>query len=198
MAPKRRYRKTVKHYDIPGHAHFLTFSCYDRLPLLGKDRTCGLVIEAIEEARRKEAFDLWAWVIMPEHIHLLLWPRNVVYRTARILTALKRPVGIKAIAYLRTHAPRFLERLTVDDRGKVDVQGQSNNAARLIDGLQKSEVLTNPGFAGTIQSDPRTHKERFNLSFELRHGPRAAEHKDNKAPADKAGAKAEATHAPAA
>ncbi|TLY52117.1 MAG: PilN domain-containing protein [Gammaproteobacteria bacterium] len=92
----------------------------------------------------------------------------------------------------------FLERLTVDDRGKVDVQGQSNNAARLIDGLQKSEVLTNPGFAGTIQSDPRTHKERFNLSFELRHGPRAAEHKDNKAPADKAGAKAEAAHAPAA
>jgi putative transposase len=119
MAPKRRYRKTVKHCDIPGHAHFLTFSCYDRLPLLGKDRTCGWVIEAIEEARRKEAFDLWAWVIMPEHIHLLLWPRNVVYRTERILTALKRPVGIKAIAYLRTHAPRFLERLTVVNRNRT-------------------------------------------------------------------------------
>lgn len=89
----------------------------------------------------------------------------------------------------------FLERLTVDDRGKVDVQGQSNNAARLIDGLQKSEVLTNPGFTGTIQSDPRTHKERFNLSFELRRGPRG-EQKDGKVPAGK-GAKAEAAHAPA-
>ncbi len=88
----------------------------------------------------------------------------------------------------------FLERLTVDERGKVDVQGQSSNAAKLIDGLQKSEVLTNPGFAGTIQADPRTHKERFNLSFELRHGQR----KDTRTPADKPAVKAEAAHAPAA
>jgi general secretion pathway protein L len=87
----------------------------------------------------------------------------------------------------------FLERLTVDDRGKVDVQGQSSNAAKLIDSLSKSSVLTNPGFTGTIQSDPRTHKERFNMSFELRHGPRDAE-KPGTAP--KAGTKAEAASAP--
>jgi general secretion pathway protein L len=65
----------------------------------------------------------------------------------------------------------FLERLTVDDKGKVDVQGQSSNAAKLIEGLQKSDVLSNPGFTGTIQKDPRTGKERFNLSIETRKHP---------------------------
>src|SRR5437879_574136 len=99
MAPANHYRKTVKHYDNPGEAHFLTFSCYDRLPLLSKDRTRWWFVEALEEARRKESFDLWAWVIMPEHVHLLIWPRKAVYRMKDILTALKRPVGTKAITY---------------------------------------------------------------------------------------------------
>jgi len=34
-----RRRKKVRHYDEPGDAHFLTFSCYRRMPLLSKDRS---------------------------------------------------------------------------------------------------------------------------------------------------------------
>jgi general secretion pathway protein L len=78
----------------------------------------------------------------------------------------------------------FLERLTVDERGKVDVQGQSTNAAKLIEGLQKSDVLVNPGFTGTIQTDTRTHKERFNMSFELRRSREAAANREIKQKAD--------------
>jgi putative transposase len=119
MSLQRRHRKLVKHYDIPGHAHFLTFSCYQRLPLLSKDRTRRWFVEALEEARAQQAFDLWAWVIMPEHIHLLLRPRRVKYRMARILAAIKKPVGTSAIQYLRDHAPAFLKRLTVVHRGRT-------------------------------------------------------------------------------
>ena len=93
----------------------------------------------------------------------------------------------------------FLERLTVDEKGKVDVQGQGTNAAKLIEGLQKSDVLSNPAFGGTIQTDPRTKKERFNLSFQLRKWPHEdADHKDGKAAGDKGDKRAEANHAPAA
>jgi len=88
----------------------------------------------------------------------------------------------------------FLERLTVDDKGKVDVQGQSSNAAKLIDGLQKSDVLVNPGFTGTIQADPRTHKERFNMSFELRRSRDAAAR--NQAKPTPPTTRTEAGHAP--
>lgn len=119
MIPKQRHRKTVKHYDTPGEAHFLTFSCYHRLPLFGKDRTCRWFVEALDEGRRKQSFDVWAWVIMPEHVHLLLWPRKAIYRMADILSAIKTPVGAKAIVYLQDHAPRFLERLTVVHRRRT-------------------------------------------------------------------------------
>ena len=61
-------RKTVKHYDVFGDAHFLTFSCYHQIPLLSKDRTRLWFIEELNKARTKHQFDLWAWVIMPEHV----------------------------------------------------------------------------------------------------------------------------------
>ena len=64
------YRKKVKHYDREGDAHFLTFSCCQRLALLSKDRTRQWFLDALDKGRVKHGFDLWAWVIMPEHVHL--------------------------------------------------------------------------------------------------------------------------------
>jgi putative transposase len=112
-------RKSVRHYDLPGDAHFLTFSCYHRLPLLGKDRTRKWLIDALTNARMRHGFHLWAWVIMPEHVHLLLHPCQSEYRTAAILSSIKRPVGEKAIAYLVDRKSSFLERLTVRNRNRT-------------------------------------------------------------------------------
>ncbi len=58
----------------------------------------------------------------------------------------------------------FLERLSMDEKGKVDVQGQSSNAAKLIENLKKSEVLVDPAFTGTIQTDPRHEKKNVSIS----------------------------------
>jgi putative transposase len=106
-------RKRCRRYDTPGDAHELTFSCYRRLPLLSRDRTRGWVVEAIDRARGQERFDLWAYVIMPEHVHILIRPREPEYSISRILWRIKRPIARRAIAHLHTHAPAFLERLTV-------------------------------------------------------------------------------------
>jgi len=112
-------RKKVCHFDQFGHAHFLTFSCYRRLPLLSKDRTRRWFVDALRAARSKHHFDLWAWVLMPEHVHLVVWPRRAGYRMASILADVKRPVGQQAIAYLEEHHREFLERLTVRNRNRT-------------------------------------------------------------------------------
>ena len=123
--PSQQHRKRVKHFDN-GEPHFLTFSCYQRLPLLSKDRTREWLVESIEDARRKHEFHLWAWVIMPEHVHLLIWPPASEIdlptkkgTTAGILADIKRPVGRKAIRYLEDHSPDYLERLTVRNRSRT-------------------------------------------------------------------------------
>jgi putative transposase len=112
-------RKKVKHFDIVGDAHFLTFSCYRRMPLLSKDRMRRWFVESLQTAREKHGFDLWAWVIMPEHVHLLVWPRRQGYSVAKILASIKKPVGYKAVQYLEAHAPKFLERLTVKNQNRT-------------------------------------------------------------------------------
>jgi putative transposase len=77
--------KRCRRINEPGHAHELTFSCYRWLALLSRDRTRTWLIEAIEEARKQMRFDLWAYVVMPEHVHILLNPREPIYDVARIL-----------------------------------------------------------------------------------------------------------------
>ncbi|MDB5343342.1 MAG: hypothetical protein JWP89_1719 [Schlesneria sp.] len=115
-------RKKVKHYDN-GEPHFLTFSCFRRQQFLSKDRTRQWFVDALDEARATHGFHLWAWVIMPEHVHVLLWPPFdlispvegcMTGRIRGILSSLKRPVARNAIAYLRENAPKTLKQLAVD------------------------------------------------------------------------------------
>jgi len=89
----RLRRKTKRTYNSPGHAHFLTFSCVRRLPLLNDDQVRRWVLAAVENARRKYRFSVWAYVIMPEHVHLLVHPNEEIYSISKFLFACKRPVS---------------------------------------------------------------------------------------------------------
>ena len=106
-----KYR-TCRRYNDPGYAHSLTFSCFRGRPLLSRERTCKWMIDAIEFAREKHDFKLWAYVIMPEHVHLLIYPNNENYSINSILTSLKQPVSKKALFFVKQNAPHFLTRMT--------------------------------------------------------------------------------------
>jgi putative transposase len=107
--------KACQRWNNPGDAHELTFSCYRRYPLLSKDRTRDWMLAAIRQAREKHAFDLWAYVVMPEHVHLLIRPRGSSYDISSILRSLKWPVAHRALGYLRKRAPGWIVRLTERD-----------------------------------------------------------------------------------
>jgi len=113
------HRKRRKVYNKPGHAHGLTYSCAGRLPLLSSDIVCHWIVEAIENARRRHEFDVYAYVIMPEHVHLLVKPRPARYNMSKFLYDLKRPVSRKAKTYLLSEGHTvWVERLTVLCAGK--------------------------------------------------------------------------------
>jgi len=107
-------------YDIPGHAHALTFTCFRGQPFLSRDRSRQWLMDAIDAARRALHFDLWGYVLMPEHVHLLIFPQESDYSIAAILTAIKRPVARAALDHVRTHAPAFLRQMCdAQPNGKV-------------------------------------------------------------------------------
>jgi putative transposase len=113
------FEKRVRHYDVPGEARCLTFCCYHRFPFLEKDRTRQWFLEALQAARAEWGFALWAYVLMPEHVHVLLLPRLEAPSLTGILRDLKEPVGRKAVAYLEKHAPAWLEKITVREGKRV-------------------------------------------------------------------------------
>lgn len=55
-----------------GHLHFITFSCYCRLPLLRSVPARNAFVRALCETRSEYDFKLVGYVVMPEHVHLLI------------------------------------------------------------------------------------------------------------------------------
>ena len=111
MTPRLPKRKTCKRYNIAGHAHALNFSCFRGQKLLCKERACQWLIDAIDRARDKHLYHVWAYVIMPEHAHLLLWPTRPVYDISEVLNAIKQSVSKRALRFVQREAPAFLKRL---------------------------------------------------------------------------------------
>jgi putative transposase len=105
------HRKSCRRFNDPGHAHCLTFSCYRRQPFLSKDRGRQWFVDAVERAREKHHFHVWAYVVMPEHIHLLVWPTEKVYDIENVFYSVKQSVAQRALHFVRRHSPGFLVRM---------------------------------------------------------------------------------------
>jgi len=62
----------LKRYQQTGDVHFITFSCYRREPLLGSAQARDTFVFTLERVRLWYGFYVTGFVVMPEHVHLLL------------------------------------------------------------------------------------------------------------------------------
>jgi len=116
MPKSAPHRKRVQHVNSPGHAHLLTFSCYRRLPLLSNDLFRSILARGLDAALEGQDFMLLAFVFMPEHVHLLIWPKRKEYDISRLLFAIKRPTSFRIKADLKRKESPLLSQLTVRER----------------------------------------------------------------------------------
>ncbi|MEO7431335.1 MAG: PilN domain-containing protein [Dokdonella sp.] len=90
---------------------------------------------------------------------------------ANFLTERKRkgPLMVALIDDVSRRLPddTYLERLQIENK-QVQLQGQAQEAAKLIALLAASPCLSNPGFQGQVQPDPRSGKERFQINADLK------------------------------
>ena len=107
---KLEKRRKLKHYNIPYHAHELTFSCYHRYDYVLDSQACGIFMEELEDARNKYNFSLWAYILMPDHVHLLLLPEKEKYTISRILQEIKGRISTRYRQWILGNAPeRFID-----------------------------------------------------------------------------------------
>ena len=55
-----------------GHDHLITISCYERRPYFQTPKSRDLFERSLEQTRQNYDFEVHAYVVMPEHVHLLL------------------------------------------------------------------------------------------------------------------------------
>ena len=64
--------KGLRRYQLAGDLHFVTFSCYQRKPYLSSPAACSLFEAVVERIRIRYGFSVIGYVVMPEHVHLLV------------------------------------------------------------------------------------------------------------------------------
>jgi REP element-mobilizing transposase RayT len=82
--------------DTP--APFITTVSKDRLPVFRTDAIKTITCNAIDEARRSHGFLLFAYVIMPDHMHLLTDQPD---KPSSLLRYIKGTVAHRVIEYLK-------------------------------------------------------------------------------------------------
>jgi len=97
--PSRLHR-----YQSLGQHHFITFSCYDRLPYLQSPEAKAVFQAVLESTRKLYDFQIAGYVIMPEHVHLLL-SEPTLKPLSTALAVLKR-----SVSHRLPHKPFWLTR----------------------------------------------------------------------------------------
>jgi putative transposase len=86
--------KGLIRYQQAHDLHFVTFSCYHRLPYLATPAARSLFERSLEAMRLRYGFLVTGYVVMPEHVHLLVGePTKAVL--AKALQALKLSVTVQ-------------------------------------------------------------------------------------------------------
>ncbi len=62
----------LKRYQFAGDLHFVTFSCYQLKAHFASPSVRSLFEETLERIRARYRFCVIGYVVMPEHVHLLV------------------------------------------------------------------------------------------------------------------------------
>ncbi len=113
-------RKRLNRFHEQGDCHELTFSTYHQLELLTRDDWRMMLCRSIDRAIENHRYRLIAFVLMPDHAHLLVLPTEVkpgeLPDLDVLLSAIKRPFSFRVKQMLIAEESPLVQRLTVMER----------------------------------------------------------------------------------
>jgi putative transposase len=77
---------------VAHHLHFITCSCYRRLPFLKLARSRDCFLSMLEQVRQRYRFVVVGYVVMPEHIHLLITEPEIG-KPSTVMQEMRRPAA---------------------------------------------------------------------------------------------------------
>ena len=137
-------------------AYYLTSVTHDRLPIFRTDEVKKVVCDALDEARRSGSIMIFAYVLMPDHYHLLTDNPREMSDVLRFLNGIS---ARRVINYLRESGfHSSLQKLRIatrSDTQKYSVYQHHPNALRITGEdafMQKVNYIhLNPVRAGLVE-----------------------------------------------
>ncbi|HXZ40486.1 MAG TPA: transposase [Terriglobales bacterium] len=141
MLRRYEYRRKLPHYQPDDKAFFITFSTHQRQTLPEPART--IVIETCLAGNGKK-FRLYAVVVMPDHVHLVLAP----------LSDSRGPIGIAEVMQVIKGASAHRINRMLGRKGRVWEEEYFDRALRREESIEdKVEyIVGNPVGAGLVRN----------------------------------------------
>jgi putative transposase len=92
----------LRHFYGEGHYHYLTESVYRRARIFDSDRFKSKFVQTLDDLRAELGFKIFAYVLMPEHCHLLIWPSPAA-NPSQIMQKLSERTANFILRNLRQH-----------------------------------------------------------------------------------------------
>ena len=113
----------MERYRITSDAavNFVTFSVVDWLPVFVSEATCRIITDSLNFCHERKGLCTNAYVIMPTHMHAMLFNRNFdAEQLEKAITDFRKFTGRSLCDFLENHSPRcFAETLrsaSIEDR----------------------------------------------------------------------------------
>jgi len=109
----------LHHYDYLGTARFITFSCYRRYPVFRNVSAAEIFINHLSALRIKYKIKIHGYVVMPEHIHLVLHPPDSV-KLGLVIGQLKARSALNILASWRGELLQIPQELCLPDNHRAN------------------------------------------------------------------------------
>lgn len=106
----------LHHYDKLGTARFITFGCHHWHKLLTEEAAIQSFLSHLRQAREEYGFLILSYVVMPDHVHLVLFPKGHI-ALGRVIGEIKSKFAREILARWKAENHPFLERLLVTRDG---------------------------------------------------------------------------------
>ena len=166
----------LKHYDNLGTARFITFSCAHRWKLLTDSTVISIVLDEIDRGRMKHDLTLLAYVIMPNHVHLVIHPRDPV-SIGSVIGEIKSRSAKRVFALWRAQNNALLNRLVHarpdDGHPSLWLPKCYDHNCRTVETIREKIVYchNNPVKAGLAESPGEWKWSSFNWYYTGKSGP---------------------------
>ena len=143
-AIKIKSNAMLKRIYLPGEIYFITTNAYNRCQIFKEGWVCRLFINVLIECRKRYKFKLYGYVIIPDHVHLLIMPNDKM----NISDVMHRIKGNFAYQYI------MVRKKESRNRGRNHKRNHKGSATRWDETRDKTRWDENINLNRTRVTDP--------------------------------------------